>query len=116
MIYYRTVSRGIGPAKFSTHRPESGGENVQADRIRKWEEGDSRTHTHEWERARRGKSVQGAAAAVVVIRVAGIEEIQAQEAGRDHFASVSRVGGKAKVLLCFFYWFNFSRSMSSGVI
>lgn len=46
--------------------------------------------------------MQGAAAAVVVIRVAGIEEIQAQEAGRDHFASVSRVGGKAKVLLCFF--------------
>lgn len=45
--------------------------------------------------------MQGAAAAVVVIRVAGIEEIQAQEAGRDHFASVSREGGKAKVLLCF---------------
>lgn len=63
----------------------------------------TRTYTHEWEweRAHRGKSVQGAAAAVVVIRVAGIEEIQAQEAGRDHFASVSREGGKAKVLLCF---------------
>lgn len=45
MIYYRTVSRGIGPAKFSTHGPESEGENVQAGRIRKWEEGGSHTHT-----------------------------------------------------------------------